>query len=196
MANLVKIIKDGTETGATVADKINLGFDKADANEAASDGCVKADGTVAMTENLSLGNKNITNINSLRYGVADRINLNSFGTKISGGALYPLANDSVDLGLDTMYFKKGFIDAIHTRVDQTTTEPDAKQLVTKAWVNKPREAYELVGQNPNIKMKIETGGTAAVMEVVDLETGHLVATMEYDKFNSSFLLTLQTLQLE
>ena len=31
MAALVKILKDGSETGATSADKINLSFDKVDA---------------------------------------------------------------------------------------------------------------------------------------------------------------------
>ena len=37
MANLVKILKDGTETGATLADKVNLGFDRTDANKVKTD---------------------------------------------------------------------------------------------------------------------------------------------------------------
>jgi len=45
-------------------------------------------------------------------------------------------------------------------------------------------------QNPTLSMHVGSGGTAAQMDVIDTETGHLVASMEWFKTNQDFTFNL------
>ena len=60
----------------------------------------------------------------------------------------------------------------------------------KTVMESPREAYSLIGANPIMKMDIEAGGHSAQMQVIDKETGHQVATMEYYKDSGEFTFNL------
>ena len=53
-------------------------------------------------------------------------------------------------------------------------------------IEAPRDSVELIGANPVVKMLIEAGGHSAQMEVIDYDTMHLVAEMEYIKASQSF----------
>jgi len=57
-------------------------------------------------------------------------------------------------------------------------------------LNQPKESYQLIGQNPHMAMEVETGGTSAQMQVVDLETSRMVASMEWLKSSQAFILAL------
>jgi len=52
------------------------------------------------------------------------------------------------------------------------------------------EQYELMGDNPTMKMSVKPGGIAAQMAVHDVETNRLVANMEWLKTTQSFSLNL------
>jgi len=53
-----------------------------------------------------------------------------------------------------------------------------------------REAYTLKGHNPTMKMEIEPAGQSAQMQVIDLTSGHPVASMEYFKTTKEFIFSL------
>jgi hypothetical protein len=53
-----------------------------------------------------------------------------------------------------------------------------------------RKMDELDADNPTIPMHVSAAGTAAQMEVIDDETGHLVATMEWYKATQEFAFNL------
>jgi len=185
MANLIKIIKDGTETGATAADKINASFDKVD--NLVSGGIFLADGTVPMTDDLDMGDKDIVNAGALRYNNDEKLRVLGSGVRITGRLF-----GTGDLGADnlrwaTILSKKGsFTEEVIGRDDMLTVGPVDKEFVTKEWVNKPRETYELKGDNPNMSMHINAAGDSAQMQVIDTATGHIAATMEYYKPDASF----------
>ena len=54
----------------------------------------------------------------------------------------------------------------------------------------PVSEYELIGHSPTMKMVVETGGTAAQMQVLDQENMHLVATMEWLRSTGEFMFSL------
>jgi len=54
----------------------------------------------------------------------------------------------------------------------------------------PHESTTLEGKNPMVMMKLDKSGTAAQMQVLDKETGHLVANLEYLKSSQSLSLDL------
>ena len=60
----------------------------------------------------------------------------------------------------------------------------------KTVIETPKEQYALVGNNPIMRMDIVAGGHSAQMQVLDKETGHQVATMEYFKANGEFIFSL------
>ena len=63
--------------------------------------------------------------------------------------------------------------------------------VIKSLINpEPIEIVELIGKNPSVVMKVETGGSVAQMSVVDDETQRLVASMEWVKSTGSFAFNL------
>ena len=59
-----------------------------------------------------------------------------------------------------------------------------------ALLNQPRESVELIGRNPRVLMEVEDGGLVAQMQVVDLSSGHPVATMQWDRAQQNFMLVL------
>ena len=59
-----------------------------------------------------------------------------------------------------------------------------------ALLNQPRESFELIGRNPRVLMEVEDGGLVAQMQVVDLSSGHPVATMQWDRAQQNFMLVL------
>ena len=87
-----------------------------------------------------------------------------------------------------------------TTGDLTDPHPSAEELqrfVDNAGLrhilqamNAPREIYALIGQNPVMKMELETGGRSAQMQVIDKEAGHAVASMEWLKTTQEFVFTL------
>lgn len=76
MAALDKVLKDGTETGGTVADKINLSFDKIDANELAISN-IPAPLPPQLTASELLGIQNAQNSLSATNFVVDKSLLES-----------------------------------------------------------------------------------------------------------------------
>jgi hypothetical protein len=54
----------------------------------------------------------------------------------------------------------------------------------------PQEIAVMKGNNPVMKMEIEAAGSAAQMQVIDLDAGHQTAIMEYDKTTKSFSFSL------
>lgn len=65
-----------------------------------------------------------------------------------------------------------------------------KKLLTQEQINAPRETYTLQGNNPTMKMSVKAPGIAAQMQVVDDQTYHTVASMEWLKTTQEFIFTL------
>ena len=159
MADLIKIKKDGTETGATAADKINASFDKVDLVSNATDNHENDMAKhLEANQNAALDSANSPSASNPIATIAD------IPTGGGGGTGDFLADGTVPM--------TGDLDMAGNEIKNL---PD-------------RETYELKGDNPNMSMHIAAGGTSAQMQVIDTATGHIVATMEYYKPDGAILI--------
>jgi len=69
-------------------------------------------------------------------------------------------------------------------------QPKIDQIRADLKLDDDKNDYSLKGINPTMKMEIEDAGHAAQMQVIDLSTGHAVASMEYLKDTNEFVFSL------
>ena len=155
------------------ADKtaVALKADKTDLN-------LKADKTA-----LASTDSNVTALNNRTTGV-------SYTPAVPGSPDSNLKTDHI--GMATPVRLEG-VQAVPTgpadRDKELATFKTVGTMISQA-MSADKEIGKLKGNNPSMKMEMEAAGHSAQMQVIDLDTGYPVATMEYLKATKEFMFVL------